>query len=262
MMTFEYMIFFWKQLLELPFIENDEHNSDLLIKKITLEEQKCCLKLFAALTTFVPLPVNNCFENYRITAIDDPLRMTLFLKQQENELKSLNALYDATKKSCMVSEELLLCSIASHSTVWKYWQASHTNCFEFYNRGFLKIRVWIALVPTKWLELTVKILSKALKRILFKGRLQALMLASHLVHILNELCSQCDRSLIVVAKNSSNWSAEIVNAVNQNKRRLRWGLLEVKKKLGNYLVESVLDILIQKDSLLYDSICLANTILL
>jgi hypothetical protein len=260
--TFEFMMFTWKELLALPFVENGDTGQGLTSRNLTLNEKKCGLRLFAALTTFVPLPVNECFEIFKLVHISDPKRMNAFFAVQKQELKSLSMLFSSTKEAHKVSETLLLCSIASHCSVWKYWEAAHTSIYEFHNHRFVTIRVRITLVPTSWLELTVIILAKALKFNSFKGRMQAVRLTGLIIQILLEFYSQCDVSLRTIEKNPSNCSSEMESAVKHNKRRLCWGLREVRSKLGKYFEGSNMDPDIQKNWELVELICSTNQNLL
>jgi hypothetical protein len=181
LILFRGLRFIWKDIMKLPFVT--PVNSELNSEDLSCAEQKNCLLLFAAMTTFVPLASYKIYPIYRqATEID----MDDFLANQDFDLNSLYFLQFAAAeilKTSPMNKKIYLTALGGYTSVLTHWlNARRDNISIGHENTFLTI----SLLPAEFIMSSIKLLKHGLTHINLSAYSSCILLSCYVLRFLDK----------------------------------------------------------------------------
>jgi hypothetical protein len=151
--------YIWSEFIQYPFLANIGGEISLVedVELLSSSEQKNCLILFSALTTFVPLSVYKDYKDE--STIHSTLDLNLFFASQESDLKSLCILqlaaFEITNTDSL-NKNLYLCVLGGYTSILTNWFNGRCDMVSVGNE---KVNVCVAVLPVDFIKSSVLIVN-------------------------------------------------------------------------------------------------------
>jgi hypothetical protein len=211
---FRWLRFFWEELIEYPFIANDCDGS-IPNDKLSHFELKNCLRLFAALTTFIPLSLYKNYKEYEYILVNSDLK--LFYASQDMDLSSLRILQKSASEvlnSVPLNKNLYLCILGSYSSVLTNWWNGR---FDVVSIGSEKIRLRVALLPADLITSCISIVNYGTKHVSLGAYTPCILLSCFVFRLLNTWFTHFEKCLKCCYRRETEIFISIVARMNEMK---------------------------------------------